>query len=208
MIEITFYRFASCCGIGIFTPYYLTHIEAELRQLSEDGSRGVPFVVSFGSEGEPTPLTAAEKREAVEVTLRVEGDLSQFIQDYKSRFHSSEYDFCSKNCADGAYYILEYFFGDDPTFEKIDRGCDIYKLLCCLPCVGSLGIAACFPVPPCFQSPRDVFDKAVVLSKTTARLTVERARLINGSDDKLAARYGASDLDVESLPTDGVRQRP
>lgn len=202
MIEMTFYRFTCCCDSGFFTPHYFTHIEAELYEINDDSSRSKPYSVDF-SPGSSEPLTEVHKSMAAKVTLQAEGLLQDFIADYESRFRSEDYHCCSQNCADAAYYILEYFFGDEPAFRKIDAGCDLYKLLCCLPCVGSLGIAACFPVPPCFNSPRDVFDKAMALSVTLP--PAEKVPLLLSGDGLGAeysgmASYDGAEGEQEELP--------
>lgn len=190
MIEINIYKFQCCCGTGFFSPHWTTHIEAELHAIEANGARGRSYVMSFANES-PAALSDQAKRVAKKVTLYSEGSLTEFIAEYERAFPVHSYDFCSKNCSDAVYFMLDHFFGDTAAFRQTECCYNTYKLLCCMPCVLSCGLIPCFPVPPSFNSPRDVFDKAVMLEKTFKRAPAIRAAGRGGDELERKALLGA-----------------
>ena len=68
---------------------------------------------------------------------------------------------CFSNCADRVDFVLSHFFSEANCENSFYKA---YQMLCCLCCIGTLGLK-CFPAPPsCITTPNDVFKKAQLLS--------------------------------------------
>lgn len=86
-------------------------------------------------------------------------NIKEFSKLYSKKFSNKKFNIFTNNCSDAANFAIEYFFPDVAKREF----CIAYDALCCLLCVGTLGLK-CFS-PSCMSLPIDSFDRVKELEK-------------------------------------------
>lgn len=106
-----------------------------------------------------------------------DGNFEQFVKDYHARFpwtssetsNRKEYDFFDNNCATAVNFTLDYFFKKECALKTFFC---IYQSLCCFLTIGCCGFTCC-PMPPCIDTPTEVYDKARLLSVRYGKVVEE-----------------------------------
>jgi hypothetical protein len=91
-------------------------------------------------------------------TLYSDQNYLEFIKQFGEHFaKANQYTFLSHNCASAVDFALDYFFPDDSDYQALNT---IYRALFSASCLITCGLIACFPAPPCIDTPTDVYNKA------------------------------------------------
>ncbi len=96
--------------------------------------------------------------------------MNDFQTEYQKKFISKNYKYLKNNCADAVKFTLDYFFPE--TTAEHAYYC-AYQMLCCLCCIGTLGLKCFSTVPACITTPNDVFKMAQQLSVRYGKPIVE-----------------------------------
>lgn len=160
------------------TGHWCTHIAATFRDINTNES----YFINYGQM--PEKLEDQQKKLAElkddslhtcscccngcgqsAVTLYSDKKLDDFIAAFTDKFPENRYDFCTNNCADAVDFALNYLFSDSRAAKYTKASYSCYQLLCCSGFITTLGLINCFPAPPyCITLPKDVFNKAKLLS--------------------------------------------
>lgn len=152
---------------GRFMPFHCcSHIYATITDLNS----GEAMLVEYGAAKTSYLDISASTRAQVQreenmccvgvVNLYSSKNLAEFKRLYQQKYHQDDYSFCFRNCADAVNFVLDHFFENKQVEDCV---CLTWRLLCCIGCIGTLALA-CFPSPPPIVSPRDVYQKAYLLS--------------------------------------------
>lgn len=152
-------EYPQCCRATFCAPHYTTHISAFVIDIAncETNENYEMRYVNFPNL--PWYSVLLEQRNET-VLLYSEKSYQEVMQRMDEKFRDrASYNFACNNCADAIQFLLDYCF---PT----EKYCcyRTYQLFCFIPCLLSAGLLTCFPVMPCVNSPRDVFNRAQLLA--------------------------------------------
>ena len=165
-------EYPQCCKATFCAPHYATHISAFVIDIAncetkeKFNMRNVNFPDS--------PWSSILSNQSGEITLYSEKSYQEVMQIVDEKFGDiASYNFACNNCADAISFMLEHCFpGEKSCCYRA------YQLFCFMPCLLSAGLLTCFPVMPCVNSPRDVFNRAQLLASSYGNPPPEFAALI------------------------------
>jgi hypothetical protein len=143
MVEIKIFLF---CDHRYF--HWSQHIAAKVTNLVTDES------IQLEIGGLKDLSQAAMKKCISSVTLTSEQSYSQFLERHKEFSAESSYHYRTNNCAHLIDFMLNFFF---PIQHQKSKFLYLYQSVCCLLCVGSLGLKW---FPSVLTTPISVFKKA------------------------------------------------
>ncbi|GEM_PF-4785951 len=149
-------NYSPCCPASFFVPHCATHIQAIIFDVQHINTQLSSTRVNFSN----IPLDNLSKKEWVVLySEKNYADVVALIQQ-KHEYVDTRYCILSNNCADAIKTILDFCFPENCASYFYQA----YQLLLSAPSVLTCGLLTCFPMIPCVTTPRDVFNRAQLLS--------------------------------------------
>lgn len=154
-VKVLLYGKLSCFHCGTHVAVVITNLDNHDELLVEYGADDSYYRLNLD-------LARQERGDCCVGVVRLYSnkDFNLFRQEYNREFKSEDYSYLYNNCADAANFVLNYFFSDANFENSLYLS---FQLLCSIGCVATLGLC-CFPAPPVISTPRDVYQKAQLLS--------------------------------------------